>query len=240
LNGWDIALIAGVSIMGTALAYVRHPERKAFVLMLPVPFTLTTLSLGKPVDATNVLGMGTLFGFTIGVWALHTRLRWPILAAIAASAAGYCAVGAAIARLRPAGDAAFWGAAALMLAASFALIRSLPYREEPHYRTPLPVWIKMPAIALVITGVLAVKQHLGGFTTMFPMVGLVAAYEARKSLWTIVRRIPWVILMMTPMMALIRLTQGHIGLPAALAVAWPVLLTLLWALRKRYTGGEDA
>ena len=239
MTGWDIALIAVVSIMGTAVAYLRHPEHKAFVLMFPVPFTLATLALGRPLDATNVLAMGVLFGFTIGVWALHARRRWPILAAIAVCATGYCVVGAGIARLRPAGDAAFWGSVAAMLAASWVLIRALPYREEPHHRTPLPVWIKLPAIALVIAGVVMIKEHLGGFMTMFPMLGVVAAYEARNSLWTIVRRIPWLIIFMIPVMVLVRLTQERIGLPAALALAWPVLLALLWLFRTHYSKGKE-
>jgi hypothetical protein len=238
MSGWDIALIAVVSVMGTAVAYVRHPEHKAFVLMLPVPFTLAMLSVGRPVDATNVLGMGLLFGFTIGVWGLHARWRWPILAAIVTCAAGYCAVGAAIARWRPAGALTFWVAAAAMLGGSLALIRTLPYRAEPHHRTPLPVWVKLPAIALVITGIVAIKQQLGGFMTMFPMVGVVAAYEARHSLWTMVRRMPWIILIMTPTMALIRLLQAQIGLPAALALAWPLVLALLWLLRNHYTTAQ--
>jgi len=238
MSFWDIALILVVSVMGTAVAYLRHPEHKAFVLMLPVPFTLASLALGRPVDATNVLGMGVLFGFSVGVWTLHTRCRWPILPAIAVCAGGYCAAGAGIARLRPEGDAAFWAAAALLFLAAAGLIRALPYREEPHHRTPLPVWIKLPAIALVISGLVLIKQHLGGFTTMFPMVGTVAAYEARNSLWTIVRRLPWVIVLMVPMMAVIRLAQPHIGLPAALAAAWPLFLLLLWLFRNRYGRGN--
>ena len=235
MSGWDIALIAVVSVMGTAVAYLPHPEHKAFVLMLPVPFTLATLALGRPLDATNVLGMGVLFGFSLGVWTLRVRLGWPILAAIAVGATGYCVIGAGIARSQPTGDVAFWSSVAAILAAAIALIRTLPYREEPHHRTPLPIWVKLPAIALVITGVVTIKQQLGGFMTMFPMVGLVAAYEARNSLWTIVRRIPWLILLMLPVMALIRLTQAHIGLPVALALAWPLYLTLLWGFRKQYS-----
>jgi hypothetical protein len=236
VSGWDMALIAAVSTMGTTVAYLRHPEHKAFVVMLPVPFTLATLAVGRPVDATNVLGMGVLFGFTIGVWALHVRAHWPIVPAIVAGALGYCMVGAAVACLHPTGDAAFWAAAALMLVAAVALIRALPYRSEPHHRTPLPVWIKLPAIALVIGGIVSIKQYLGGFTTMFPMVSVVAAYEARHSLWTIVRRIPWIMVIMTPAMVCIRVTQARLGLAGALLLAWPVLLALLWVLRRRYSG----
>ncbi len=234
MNGWDVALIVVVSAMGTAVAYLRHPEHKAFVLMLPVPFTLATLSLGRPVDATNVLGLGALFCFSIGVWALHVRLHWPILTAIAVCATGYCAIGAAIMRLHLTGDAAFWGSATVMLAAALALIRALPYREEPHHRTPLPVMIKLPAIACVIATLIMLKNHLGGFMTLFPMVGVVAAYEARNSLWAIVRRIPWIALLLVPMMSLMRLTQNRIGLLTALAVAWALFLVLLWMLRFQY------
>jgi len=238
MNAWDIALVGVVSVMGTAVAYVRHPERKALVLMFPVPFTLATLALGRPVDATNVLGLGLLFGFSVGVWILRVRLRWPILVAIVTCAVGYCLIGAAIARLDLAGDAAFWAMAAAMLVAALMLVRVLPYRSEPHHRTPLPVWIKLPAIALIIAVIVVIKKHLGGFMTTFPMVGVVAAYESRHSLWTIVRRIPWIMLTLTPFMAIVRLAQKHHDLPVALAIAWPFFLVLLWVLRKRFGGGQ--
>lgn len=231
---WDIVLVVAVTTMGTAVAFLRDPEQKAFVLMLPIPFTLATLSLGRPLDATNVLGMGLLFCYTIGVWALRVRFRLPILVAIALSAGGYCLVGAGVARIVPSGDLAFWGAVAAVWAVAAVLIRTLPYRSEPDHRTPLPVWIKAPAIAAVVLGIVGIKEHLGGFMTLFPMVGVVAAYESRYSLWTIVRRVPWVMLFLTPMMMVIRITQPYLGMPGAVAVAWPVLLALLWAFRKRY------
>lgn len=238
-TSWDLALVVAVSAMGTAVAYVRNPEHKAFVLMLPVPFTLATLALGRPLDATHVLAMGLLFGFTVGVWALHTRLRWPILVSIPVCALAYCAVGAVLNRWLPSHGMAFWCAVPVVFTGALLLVRSLPYRVEPHHRTHLPVWIKLPAIALVVTGLIAIKQYLGGFMTMFPMVGVIAAHEARHSLWTMVRRIPWVILIMAPMMALIRLTQDRIGLPGALGLAWLLLFALLWLLRSHYHGGSS-
>jgi hypothetical protein len=227
---WDVLLLAGVTAMGTATAYLRHPEHKALILMLPVPFTLATLALGRPVDATNVLGADVLFGFSLAVWALHARLRAPIVPSIALSAAGYCAAGWAIARLKPSGDLVFWTAAAGTALAGAALARCLPYREEPSYRTPLPLWIKLPAIAAVVAVVIVIKGLIGGFVTVFPMVGVVAAYESRHSLWTIVRRIPWLMMAVMPMMAACRLAQGRLGLPAALAVGWLAFLPGLLAI----------
>ena len=183
-----------------------------------------------------MLATGVLSGFSIEVWALHARLCWPILAAIAVRVAGYCAVGTGIARVRPTGDAVFWISVSLMLAMAVTLVRLLSHREERYDRTPLPVWIKMPAIALVTGGLVTIKQLLGGFTTMFPMVTVVATYEALHSLGMIMRWVLWVMLTMLPMMAVIRLTQEHVGLPAALAVAWPFLLSLLWLFRSHYSG----
>jgi len=60
-----------------------------------------------------------------------------------------------------------------------------------------------------------------------PLVGVIAAYEARNSLWTISRQIPVVMLTMTPMMMVCRLTQNSIGLGYSLALGWIVFLILL-------------
>lgn len=237
---WDIALIVVVSVMGCAIAYVRDPEHKAFVLMLPFPFTLATLALGRPVDATNVLAIVPSFGFTFGVWLLHVRCRLPILAAISLSTLAYLLAGAGLNRIVPASHGVFWFSVAGVFVGGLLLIRSLPFRAEPRHRTPLPVWIKLPAIALVITVLVALKQHLGGFMTMFPMVGTVAAYEARHSLWALVRRFPWVVVMVAPMMGIVRLAQDSLGIHGALFVAWLPLLLALWFLRHRYGRPEPA
>ena len=95
----------------------------------------------------------------------------------------------------------------------------------------------------MICGLLAIKQQLGGFTTMFPMVGVVASYESRHSLWTIVRRIAWLLVLMAPMMAAIRLWQDRVGVPWALVLAWPVMLAGLLIWHRRFAGrppGTDA
>lgn len=238
----DLALIVAVTAMGVAVAYLRSPEHKATVLMLPIPFTLAMLAVGRPIDATNVVAIPSLFGYTWLVWALRERCGLPILAAIAIAAASYCVAGAAASRWMPTGSTVFWTAIAATMVAGVLLVRTLPHRSEPHHRTPLPVWIKTPAIAAVICGLLAIKQQLGGFTTMFPMVGVVASYESRHSLWTIVRRIAWLLVLMPPMMAAIRLWQDRVGVPWAVVLAWPVMLAglLIWHRRfARGRGGPD-
>lgn len=221
---WDWAFIFTSATMGTVVAYLRHPEHKTWPLMLPLPFTVATLAVGRPVDSTNVVALLVMLAYVFAVWGLRTVARWPIVLAIVVAAGGYCLVGAALAPVTPTGDAAFWCVTMVVWLVGVVLIRWLPYRTEPHYRTPLPVWVKFPVIALVIFGVVQLKQQLGGFMTMFPVMGIVAAYESRHSLWTNVRKVPWVLVTMVPMVASIRVLQTRLGLPVALLMSWLVLL----------------
>jgi predicted lysophospholipase L1 biosynthesis ABC-type transport system permease subunit len=66
------------------------------------------------------------------------------------------------------------------------------------------------------------------------MVGLVAAYEARHSLWTICRAIPRFSLWMVPMIATVHLLQPRFGLGLALAGGWVAYLSLLIPFTARH------
>ena len=233
LGLWDFLLIAGVSAMATTLAYLHHPRWKALIMSLPIPFTLATLSLGRPVDATNALGLAVLLGYAHAVRVLYGRLRVPIVAAIAFSVLGYCALGTAAAPAIPASDGAFWVAEGLVFALGLALYITTPHREEPGHRSPLPVYVKLPIVVAVVVALIAIKKSLQGFMTLFPMVSVMAAYEARFSLWTICLQIPVLMLTMVPMMAAIRLAQPRLGLGGALAVGWLVFLALLVPITRR-------
>lgn len=229
---WDAALLVAVSLQATTLAYVRAPRWKATIMGLPIPFTFTTLAVGRPVGASNVTGLALLFLFTLAVWLLHQRLHLPVVAAIALSAAGYCAAGAALVPILPGGPTAFWLACAGILALALALLRALPTCEEPGCRSALPLWIKLPAVAGVILFIIVVKNGLQGFATVFPMMGTVAAYEARRSLWTNVRQIPVIMVTLVPLMVTSRLAEPHIGLAPSLLVGWLVFLAILIPLTR--------
>ena len=71
LNPWDLLLVIVISVQATVLAYLQQPRWKAFMLSLPVPFTLMVLAAGRPIDVTNVLGLFLLLLFTHGVRWLH-------------------------------------------------------------------------------------------------------------------------------------------------------------------------
>jgi len=82
MERWDIALLIVVSIQATLVAYVRQPRAKALLVTFPFPFSLAYLSVGRPVDATNVLGMALLLLFVHGVRWLHVHGKRHIVLAI--------------------------------------------------------------------------------------------------------------------------------------------------------------
>ena len=235
LSGWDCLLIVAVTLQATILAYIYDPRWKGFMLVLPIPFTIASLAVGHPIDATNILAMNLLLLFTHAVRILHYKLKWPIIASIGCSALTYVVAGTLLAKVVPSSDVAFWLAfCGTLLLALFVAQRFGP-SDEPGYRTPLPLWIKLPAIMVVITALVLAKSLLQGFITAFPMVGLVAAYESRYSLRTVCRQIPPVMLASGALMTATRLTQATIGFLPALGVGWLVYLVALYPIMQ-YTG----
>lgn len=233
LGFWDVLLVLVVSLQATAMAYIPQPRLKAFAYFLPFPFTLATLSLGRNIDASNVIGIIALIVYINGVRILYRNLRLPIVAAIVIAAATYSLIGYLLSPIIPTTDLAFWLACAGMLALAVVLYLKMPPRHEPSRRTQLPVYVKLPIIAAVVTGLVIVKGYLGGFMTLFPMVGVVGAYEARYSLWSLARQLPTWIIAVLPMMAVVRLTQASVGLGPALILGWVVFLAVLLPLTRR-------
>lgn len=240
LGFWDVMLVVAVSVQATTLAYMYDPRWKAFLLSLPIPFTIASLAVGRPIDATNVLGLVVLLIFTNAVRLLYHRLHFPIVAAIVASAALYCAIGWGVGLVLPAGNLVFWISSLATLLLALYMLRHFPHREEQGHRSPLPVYIKLPIIVCVICTLVLIKQGLKGFMTVFPMVGVVAAYEARHSLWTISRQIPILMIILVPMMVTIHIAQGWVGFGNALALGWVVMLSMLIPITRYRWSTEQA
>jgi hypothetical protein len=224
---WDGVLVGVVSIQATVLAYLHHPLWKGFMLLLPIPFTIAFLALGRPVDATNILGLVTLLVYAHGVRFLRDQIGIPIIPAIVLAALSYCVIGGIVAQLVPATDSAFAVSAIGSVALGGVLHLLLPDKQEPGYRSPLPIPVKLAIIIGVICVLVILKQLLKGFMAVFPMVGVVGSYEARHSLWTMCRQVPLVMLMWVPMMVTLRVTHSRWGVGIALVLAWIVLLILL-------------
>jgi len=231
-TAWDWALIAVVAAQATTLAYLHHPRWKALLLTLPIPFTMATLAVGTPVDIAHVLGLVLLLGYNLAVYQLHGVWRWPILVAIPLAAMGYCLAAAMLAPRLPRTEAAFWMAAGGVFALGTVLYRRMPHRTEPGHRSPLPLYVKLPLTALVLTALVLAKRQLQGFMTVFPMVGVLASYEGRHCLWTLSRQMPVVMLTLLPLMVVVRLLQPHWGVGGALVGGWAVFLTILLPLTR--------
>ena len=235
---WDILLLLSVPTMGCCVAYLREPRHKALVISLPIPFSIATLAVGRPVNAPHVAGLLLLLGFWYAVYGFRVRTRVPILLAIALSALGYCALGAPLARFLPQTEMTFWATEGVVLLAGMILYARIGPRNEGTYRSPLPIWIKAPILAAVVLGLIGIKTLLGGVMTVFPMVGVLTAYEGRHSLWTLCRQVPILMLSMGPMMAVIHLIEPHLGIAPALGCGW-LTLGLLQVALMRYRGDRD-
>ena len=233
---WDIVLLTVVSLQATLLAYLPSPKWKALILTLPIPFTLASLALGAPVGATHVVALNLLLAYTHGVRLLHDRASVPIIPAIVLSAAGYCLAGALLRPVIPQTAAAFWAACVLTLAVAAAAHALFRLGREPDHRSHLPFWIKLPIVAGVILSLLLMKRVLQGFMTMFPMVGVVASFEARQSLGSVCVALPDFMFAMVPMFAVVRLTQPSLGLGIALAAGWIVFIPMLAPLIRDFWG----
>jgi len=238
LGTYDLLLLIFVSAQAAAVAYLYHPKWKALAFSLPIPFTFAVLALGHPVDATNVLGLICVLLFMHGVRLLHRRLQVPIVPAIIACALGYCLVGWGLAGVAPRNDLAFHASAGTAFVLAILLVLAPRHPDEPGHRTSLPIWVKLPIIVGVVLFLVLVKHHLRGFMALFPMVGVLAAYEARHSLRTMCRQISITMLCMVPLMVLSRLLEPRIGLGASLAVGWVPFLMILAAFSRPLWNGK--
>jgi hypothetical protein len=190
---------------------------------------MANLSLGEQVGPGHVMGMAALLLFTNMVRWLHDWRKIPIVASIALSAGAYLAAAVLLNRLVSTSPLEFWLIFALTFSAGVILLALLPHRREQAHRSPMPVLAKIAAIAGVIAAIVLLKRVLGGFMTMFPMVGTIAAYEARRSLWTISRQIPILIVTAGPMMAAMWVAQQmlHASIPASLGAGWAIFIAVM-------------
>lgn len=227
----DLLLVLVVSAMVIGTAYLADPRWKAFIITLPIPFSVATLAIGKQVDVTNVLGLVLLLVFTHGVRILHVQVGINIIVSIIASAVTYCVLGVAGAGCLPSENWLFWLASAAVVIIALSLLFFTPHRKEKSHRSPLPILVKLPIVIGVVISLLMIKSYLRGFMTVFPMVGVLAAYEARHSLYTMSRQIPLIMLSLLPMMIVMRLSYS-LGPGWSLVCGWGVFLVALWPVTR--------
>jgi hypothetical protein len=236
---WDILLLISVSAMGALVAYLCLPRYKALVLCIPIPFTFATLAVGENVNTTHVLGLLILLGFWFFVYWLRHGARLPIIPAIMLAAVAYCAVGVFLAKVVPKTEVSFGIAVCLVYLTAIILHAKLPYRVESKHRTQMPIWLKVLLLLTIVMGIVAIKSFLAGFMTVFPMLGLLTAYESRYSLWTTCRQIPILMFSMVCMMAVIHLATPEIGIYFALVLGWITMMFVMTILLRHHWDREQ-
>ena len=85
---WDVMLIVAVTAQAAMLAYIFDPRWKAFVLLIPIPFTIAVLAMGRPIDAANVWGLASV-----------SLYAWSAVAALPSARAdhsGDCGIGTGV------------------------------------------------------------------------------------------------------------------------------------------------
>lgn len=223
----DWLLVVVVSLQSTAMAYVYHPKWKALLSIIPLPFTVAALSLGQPIDSTNVAAILVLAVFMFGIRFLFHQCKVPIVAAIALMTGIFCVAAIGLARVLPKTNPAFWIITGIVALVAGILHWNIPHIEEEGHRSSLPIWVKLPVIIGVVVFILVLKQHLQGFMTVFPMVSVISAYESRNCLWAICRQFSVMAFAVLMMFIAIRLLQPFIGFRWALIPGWIVYLGIL-------------
>jgi|GEM_PF-3215374 len=231
LSGWDLALVGVVTIQSAVLAYVPRARLKALVLALPIPFTVALFAVGRQMDATFLCGLTNLLGFVLAVRLLYERWRFPIIPAIFLAMTTYCVIGTTINALLPIEIARSRGVVYAIAAAVFllcAMIRYLhPAQDDVIHRTNLPVYIKLPIIAVVVLMLVLLKNLLAGFVATFPFVTTVGAYEARRSLSVISAAMPRLVVALAIMVVTIYEVETVASREWALLAGWTTYATAL-------------
>ena len=238
LQVWDVALLVIVSLQVTAMAYLQHPRWKALALALPFPFTTIALGQGQPINVTHVLALLVLIVYYHAIRLFHRRL--PIVPSIGLGLALYVLSSHMLLSIVPIQPASFPISVGIIGLLALALFLWQPPRSEPHHRTPLPVYLKLPTVIAVVGLLIYLKSTLQGFATLFPLVGVVGLYEARKGLWSVCRQAPVFALGMCALVTATYMTQPLLGLPAALAIGWGMYLIVMLPLTLRMWRREDA
>lgn len=232
LGVYDFLLIAVVSLMAGGVAYVKSPQWKAFLSLLPLPSTLAILAVNQPVDASFLLGLLLTALFYYLAFALHHTCGQPIVPAIAVAAVAYGVAGMAVLPVLPNSPKMFWVAFGFLIFLGVILSHSLQNVREEGYRTSLPPYVKLPLVMAIVFLLVNMKHLLLGFMVTFPMVGIAGAYEMRRCPRTLFAQLPQMFFTVGSLMTVCFLTQHVIGLAGGLALGWIAYLAVLLCLRK--------
>jgi hypothetical protein len=217
-SSWDPWLILSVTTMGVAIAVIPQPSAKAAILTLPIPFSIAFLAVAAPVGVEHVAALGLLFAFVVSVWLFHERYRLAIVPSIITAATLYVVTGGWLRTLLS--EALFWPLCAAIFVGSCVFLMAFPPRTGALQAAPASLGQKVLALLFISTSMVLLKGWLGGFMTLFPMVGVLAAYENRRNLWWNVRAVPIAAVSILVLLLGIRALSPVVGVEQAVALGW--------------------
>ena len=231
---YDWLLVFMVTALGTLSAYLKDPQLKAVTATIPIPCGFAYIAVGLPMGTENAV-----FGFMCMLYVhivriLHYKVKVPIVPSIIAGLAFFVALGTFLHSRIPEGEAYFIGACVFDFIIGVIFFQKQKYKSGVRYKTPLPIYIKAPAIAGVVSGLMLIKRLMGGFCTSFPMMNSIVSYESRFSLGDQCRQLPLFLIAGPFMFATMRYVEIGFGLNhwIVLLIGYVVFATIYWPLNK--------
>jgi hypothetical protein len=183
-----------------------------------------------------VLGIALNNLFLWGVWYLHKRRGFHILAADVVVAVLYVSLMVWIIRRLPEDSAFLFYLFVGAGVAYSAVAKRFPEVKEEGAVSPMPVWKKAPLVFVLALNLFVLKNFLLAAVCTFPYLGVFTVVECQRSLYTLLRRFGHLSVAFYVLVVVIRWCQGSMPHWAALLVAWVPALAILALLQLKATG----
>ena len=231
---YDWLLIFMVTALGTLSAYLKDPQLKAVTATIPIPCGFAYIAVGLPMGTENAVSGFMCMLYVHIVRILHYKVKVSIVPSIIAGLAFFVALGTFLHSRIPQGEAYFIGACVFDFIIGVIFFQKQKYKSGVRYKTPLPIYIKAPAIAGVVSGLMLIKRLMGGFCTSFPMMNSIVSYESRFSLGDQCRQLPLFLIAGPFMFVTMRYVEIGFGLNhwLVLLIGYIVFALIYWPLNK--------
>lgn len=244
---YDWLLVIVVTALGTISAYLKDPQLKAVTATIPIPCGFAYIAVGLPMGAANAISGFMCLLYVHIVRILHYKVKVPIVLSILAGLAFFVTFGTFLTPRIPDSEPFFIGVCIFDCLVGIILFQTQTYKPGVRYKTPLPVYIKAPAIAFVVSGLMLIKRLMGGFCTSFPMMNSIVSYESRYSLGDQCRQLPLFLIAAPFMFVEMHFIETRLGLNhwIVLLCGYALFAAIYWPLnqelrrRVRAAGGVE-
>ena len=244
---YDWLLVIVVTTLGTISAYLKDPQLKAVTATIPIPCGFAYIAVGLPMGAANAISGFMCLLYVHIVRILHYKVKGPIVLSILAGLAFFVTFGTFLMPRIPDSEPFFIGVCIFDCLVGIILFQTQTYKPGVRYKTPLPVYIKAPAIAFVVSGLMLIKRLMGGFCTSFPMMNSIVSYESRYSLGDQCRQLPLFLIAAPFMFVEMHFIETRLGLNhwIVLLCGYALFAAIYWPLnqelrrRVRAAGGIE-